>query len=286
MSSIRPGLRAFGALTVIATATLLAVAPASAGTAPDSAASIKAFVIPVGMSKASSTGLYPLANSTKWLAQGTRAGALCQFDGPAVALAPNEIAVEVRQIAIDNSNCTTVWERGVPPLSEQQKTTGESSAAGLATEANTATTTSFEAAADVVALAASGSGSGYEKAWHTDGPGLVVNSLKSNISWAWNGSCVTSSSGSYNTTWRNSTGWEPPYGISSVISRSCANARVTSAATFKNTGFCWPITVYAYYSGIQVTGGFNGGISGGVSQVQTTGACLPLYEHWQLVRVT
>ena len=285
MNSSRLGLRALSALSVVAAAALTGLAPASAGTGVDSAVS-KTLEIPAGMAKASSNGLYLLANSSKWLAQGTRVGALCQFDGPVVALAPNEDAMEVRQIAIDNSNCSTVWERGVPPLSEQQKTTGDSSASGLATEAATTMATNLASGTDLMALAASGSGSGYERAWHTDGPGLTVNSLQSNISWAWNGSCVTSSSGSYNTTWLSNTGWEPPYGISSVISRSCANARVTSAATFKNTGFCWPITVYAYYSGIQVTGGYNGGISGGVSQVQTTGACLPLYEHWQLVRVT
>ena len=64
MNSSRLGLRALSALSVVAAAALTGLAPASAGTGVDSAVS-KTLEIPAGRAKATSNGLYLLANSSK-----------------------------------------------------------------------------------------------------------------------------------------------------------------------------------------------------------------------------
>lgn len=200
-------------------------------------------------------------------------------------LLPGEKAIEARQIAQNVRACTTIWEMGTP----MGVTDGEAPPpeGTTATEYSTASSTAHPAPG-ARPVSASGSGSGYEKAWQTDIVNLTVNSVQSNLSWSWSGGCTQSGSGSVNYYWRSGSGWEPPYNNSSGIYRICPFAQVSSQADYKNTGFCFPNTVYSHYRDILVVGYSDGGFAGGVGTVNHSGngGCAPLYDHYKLVRVT
>lgn len=240
----------------------------------------------------------PLADSSRELVQGTRnSQGGCDFTPPDVlTLAPGQRAIEIDQVSIDLAACTTVYEVGVPAVGP--------ATAGQPTDMSTLTASSVPTShgpagpvpgrrapsppGSVQPLSYSGSGSGYEKAWQTDIINLTVNSVQSNLSWSWNAGCTQSGAGSVNYYWRSGSGWEPPYNNGSWIYRNCSYAQVWSQADYKNTGFCWPNTVYSHYRDIQVAGWFDGGFAGSVGTVSHSGngGCAPLYDHWKLVRVT
>jgi hypothetical protein len=229
--------------------------------------------------------LPPLANSVEWVDQGLRnTDGGCDFTPPALSIPPGQKAVEVRQVGIDLTACTTIWEKGTPTISENLSPAQYSSI----NQISTPVAGSSVAPVNATLLATTLSGSGYTRAWQTDIATWTVNSVQSNISFSWDGSCVQSNSGSVNYYWKSSTGWEPPYNNSSTITQSCTEATVTSQADYKNTGFCWPNTVYSNYRGIVVTGRYNGSLVGSAATVSHSGnaGCAPLYDHWELVRVT
>ena len=172
-----------------------------------------------------------LLNATFETISGT-AGAdyTCSFVPPTLTLLPGQPAIEADQISVDFSNCTSVWQVGTPTSIAQPSGPDYSSSTETASGSSPAI---------------SGSDNGYEKAWTTDVAGLTVTSDQSNISWAWNGNCVTSSSGSAVWWWRSGTGWSAPYDNGVWISPTCTYSDVWSQATFANPVFCQvpPLTV-------------------------------------------
>ena len=82
-----------------------------------------------------------------------------------------------------------------------------------------------------VSTAATYSGSGYERAWFEDVAKLALNEVRSNVSFSYNGSCVTSASGSGYWWWRSGTGWNPPTNKGFWISTTCNNSRVRRQST-------------------------------------------------------
>ena len=134
---------------------------------------------------------------------------------------------------------------------------------------------------------ATGSSSAYYKVWWEDVINLKVTEAKSNISWAYNGSCVTAASGSLDTWWLTASGWSK-YSSGSWVTTGCASRKVYSDATFKNAAFCWPGTVWNYYDDVTVQGTATNGLSGWVSSTWTTYpfACPTLHYRTQLTRVT
>lgn len=276
----RLNLRVLGAA---ATLSLVATVPLGAAIAAPPAAVAAEQSAQDDMERPQASSMPQLKNSTTWTVQGRRAAdGGCDFDIPPLELKPNESAVEVRQVGIDVTNCTTIYERGMPTTNPQDPSDGVrgSGKAMAATQSDP----------DVSQLSAATlySSSGYTRGWQTDIVNLTVNWLRSDISWSYDYSCVRSSSGSYSWYYRSGSGWEPPYNKSSTISRLCTEARVSSKADFKNTGFCWPSTVYSYYRDIAVAGRWDGGIVGSVGGVSHAGngGCAPLYDHWELKRLT
>lgn len=281
MSSLLGGLVLIG--------TLLAPNPASAVPSDADGTTTPTVLVASGSPQLTDSRLEPV--------QGTRNSQNgCDFTPPdALYLSPGQQAIQIDQISMDLTNCTTVYQIGVPVL---DSTDGES--ADMSTLTADSVPSSQGPAGPVPGhrgratpgsvrtLSYSGSGSGYEYAWQTDIINLTVNSVKSNISWSWNAGCVQSSAGSVNYFWRSGSGWEPPYNNGSWINRTCSYAHVWSQADYKNTGFCWPNTVYSRYRSIAVAGWFDGGFAGSVGEVSHwgNGGCAPLWDHWQLVRVT
>ncbi|MCL6549587.1 MAG: hypothetical protein K6T37_01075 [Acidothermus cellulolyticus] len=115
--------------------------------------------------------------------------------------------------------------------------------------------------------------------------GLELNEARSNISFSYNGSCVTSASGSGYWWWRSGSGWEPPTNKGSWISTTCNNAKVWSQADYRNTGFCLGYTSKTPFRGVTVQGRYDGYLFGWVDNWWWN-ACLPFSFHSQLVRLT
>jgi hypothetical protein len=197
----------------------------------------------------------------------------CTVSAPRLQLAPGQRAIQADQTSIDSTTCSSTWQIGTPA------STVLPSGADY-TSSNSAILGSAVSAASLV------SSSGYERAWTEDLIGLTLTSDKTNISWAWDGTCVRAASGSANWTWSSGSGWGSPYNNGVWISTNCNNSQVWSQASFKNSIFCWPITTYSSYSGVTAEGTYNGGLYGWVNNMSYSGACLPLFLHSQLVRVT
>jgi hypothetical protein len=202
----------------------------------------------------------------------------CTVSAPRLQLAPGQRAIQADQTSIDSTSCSSTWQIGTP-ASTALPSGADYTSSSSATYGSAATGAAVSAASLV-------SSSGYERAWTEDLIGLTLTSDKTNISWAWDGTCVRSASGSANWTWSSGSGWGSPYNNGAWISTSCNNSHVWSQASFKNSIFCWPITTYSSYSGVTAQGSFNGTLSGWVNNMSYSGACLPLFLHSQLVRVT
>ncbi len=201
----------------------------------------------------------------------------CTFTAPTLQLAPGQNAVEADQTSVDTTSCTSTFQVGTPTSVAQPSGTDYTSN-GSANLGSMPT-----GAASAASLISS---SGYERAWLTDIINITLTSDKTNISWAWDGTCVRSASGSAYWTWHSGTGWGAPYNKGAWISTTCNNSTVWSQATFKNSSFCWPLTTYSSYSGVTAKGTYNGWLYGWVNNMSYSGSCLPLYLHSQLVRVT
>jgi hypothetical protein len=259
----------------IGIAAVLALAATTQGAAPATASRSTARYPAAG-------SLAPLRNATRSLVHGTRTAYGCDFAVPTLRLARHEKAVETRQVMVDLGTCTTIWETGTPT----QPDDGTSMLTVVAKTTRKSPLQRHGKSTDPVANPA-GVGSGYEKGWITDIPGLTVNSVQSNLSWSWNGSCTTGGSGTTDYFWRSGTGWSAPYNNSSTLYPSCSIQRVGSTADFVNNGFCpSPWSVWAYYRDITVTGWYNGTLTGAVTSVSHSYSCLALFDHYALTRVT
>ena len=219
----------------------------------------------------------PLANATVQTVAGTRAdGGGCAFRPPELSLAPGGTAIQARQIETNFSNCTTKIEIGTP---RPEVTPGD----GTSERELAKSSTGKSGQGDVQVLATSSAG--YYKVWWEDVVNIDVHSVKSNVSWVWNGSCTSSSSGSADYWWRSGTGWSK-YSSSVYIARSCYQARVYTDTTYRNGAFCWPGTVWSYYDNVTASGRYNGWLYGWVDNTYTTYpfACPTLHFKTELRR--
>ena len=221
----------------------------------------------------------PLADASVQTVAGSRvADGGCAFRPAELKLAPGETAVQARQIETNYSDCTTKIETGTPQAAEATPADGTSASE----QAKSSAVTSGQADASLLAATSS---AGYYKVWWEDVVNIDVHSVKSNVSWVWNGSCTSSSSGSADYWWRSGTGWSK--NSSSVyIARSCFQARVYTDATYRNGAFCWPGVVWSYYDNVTASGRYNGWLYGWVDSTWTTYpfACPTLHFKTELRR--
>lgn len=100
--------------------------------------------------------------------------------------------------------------------------------------------------------------SAWHKTYHEDPPGIDVSSAKTNVSWSYDGSCVTDSWGH-----RTNYGWFQQSGWTKVSSnttawRGCSYARTTSNSEFLNGVFCATIDTRTAYGPNEIRGQENG----------------------------
>lgn len=224
---------------------------------------------------------HPLSDATIITVAGARVErGGCTFGIPDLALGAGQSAIEARQIETNFGNCTTKIEIGTPRVRDETPV-GGASASELARPRPTARPSS-----DAASIAAVSS-SGYYRLWWDDFIHIKVHEVKSNISWTWDGSCVTASSGSANYWWLTASGWAKN-SSSSFIAKTCANSRVYTDASYKNGAFCWPGTVWSFYDNVTVQGQSNGTLAGWTDATWSTYpfACPNLHFHTELKRVT
>lgn len=226
-----------------------------------------------------------VSGPTTWVDHGIRINGSCVNSSPVLSLAPGQYAVSASVKSADASTCDVTWQ--IDAATTTRLATPVRPADGSSVEERAKVVVAAPAATGSggVSPAATYSGSGYERAWFEDVVGLELNEVKSNISFSYNGSCVTSASGSGYWWWRSGTGWESPTNRGSWISTSCNNSKVWSQADYRNTGFCWPYTSNTHFRGVTVQGRYNGYLYGWVDNWWWN-ACLPFSFHSQLVRVT
>ena len=241
-------------------------------------------------SSATSEDDIPLTDSYEVTLEGTPSiieGDACDLPWPELELAPDQQAVAAYLVSIDYTSCNEVVKIGTPTSTftdySGMDSATEDPVDGTATVASAKT--SPKASPDSATTLYSSSAY-FRVAWY-DVVGLKVNEDRSNISWAWDRTCVRASSGSGNWWWRSGTGWSL-YSHDAYIYRYCSHTTVRTDATFRNGAFCWPGVVWTYDRDVEVRGWYNGGLGGSVGSTWTSYpfACPTL--HWKqfLVRVT
>lgn len=203
----------------------------------------------------------------------------CVFSPPPLELKPGETAVHERQVQVNLTRCSTVVERGVPIEPTRFPTDGSEVAEVAVEQTTSGTAPGNEANATT--------SSGYYRVWWEDVVNIHVHRTTSNIAWTWNGTCVTSSSGSGHYWWASGTGWTK-YDSGSSISRTCARTHVEVDATYRNGAFCWPGVVWTYLTNVTATGYASGLLTGHVDNTYSTypAACPTLHYHRELIRVS
>jgi hypothetical protein len=260
-------------LALLLSSTLL-IATAAAAHEPDAAATSVA----AGPTHKASES--PLADAYRYTLKGARTadGLGCRFQLPALELPPGKTAIASRQVSVDHATCTSQVEVGTPtePLGKEPSDGRRSTGSARSTQARGAGSAPMSVLASETA---------YFRVWWEDVVGLKVTEVRSNIAWSYNGSCVTSASGSYYNYWRTGTGWRrDSYG--SWVSRTCSVAKVWSDATYHNSIFCAGGTVRNYYDNVEVRGWNTGGLGGSVYRTWTTYPyiCIALHWHQELRR--
>lgn len=212
----------------------------------------------------------------------------CEFETPVLRL-DGPGTIEARPRSVDYSDCSAIWEVGVP-LADSGEHLVENSVLPAALEPGDAGR-GLEVDQKPLLLAASSSKSASGKViWH-DIVHLTTTRLQSNISWTYNGSQITSSTGSWNYYKLTATGWQGPFNTSSYIGRPSNTMHyVRTSGTFVNPGvFCSQITVTTYVVNVRVLAYANGSADATVDNTWTTEepswlawGCPNLHYHVQL----
>ena len=192
----------------------------------------------------------PMAEARQITYRGQRDGdGGCSFTGKeTVPAGDGVIASHEREVATNLESCTTKMERGTLASASSDSDTG-------ATLTEGADAPLGDSAAPSASLA---SRTAWHRTYFEDPPGIDVNSARTNVSWTYDGSCVTSSWDHVtNYTWF--TGWSKD-SSSTTAARICSYARTTSYSTFKNTVFCNPLaSTWTHYEPNRLRGQEDGG---------------------------
>ena len=209
----------------------------------------------------------------------------CTFDMPQVELAPDETAIEARQIETNYTTCTTKVEIGTPTdaatTAPSTKSVTETAKAGSPAAPTANTVRSTDAAAGILATQSAG----YYRVWWEDVIHARVHEVKSNVRWSWDGSsCVWGYSGWSNYWWLTFTQWYKD-SSSQNLYPGCSLVETVSDAVYRNIGFCVGI-VRSVYDNVRAQGRYDGWLLGSVDNTYTTYpfACPTLHWHSELSR--
>lgn len=223
----------------------------------------------------------PLKHARQIISRGHRSpDGTCRFPIPRLELAPEETAIVAYKRSANFNDCTAVFDVGEPTDTDMPHG-GETLT--VATHPHGKPQTS-----DVSAQATS---SGYYRAYWHDPIHAPLNEVKSNITWNWNGSCVTSASGSADYWHLFVSGWtRTSNGVWQT--NGCSSTGIYADATFSNSLFCNGVTVTTMYDNVSVYGHANGAISGYTNftttqyQGRSPYPCPSLHDHYELRKVS
>src|SRR5438552_737289 len=224
----------------------------------------------------------PLLNSVKKTLKGDKKkDGSCVWHPADMALAPQDLAVEQRQISADYASCTTVVEIGIPTEIDEIAP-DETLATGPA-----GARTTYSAKTRRLARAGSlyNTTQAYYKVTWYDIVNLPLNYVRSILNWTWGqGGCIVGSTASSAIFSQSATGWGNTY-WNWWKTTSCTDHRTHTDADFKNSIFCFPPSTYTHYRNVRVRGGYTGTYGGALDSTWTDGTqCAPLHWSAQLVK--
>jgi hypothetical protein len=243
---------------------------------------------------------YALKNSTTFIKQGERTpDGGCLFSGELV-LPPGTEAVEVRQTASNPQTCQARLERGRPPLdtldaapdSSQATTqsTTESDETIVSNDAEEPTVEPSDLAVDDRMDRTRHRSAGFHTSRYEDPLNIVVNRVKNDTNWWWNGNVVQAPVyNGYYLTWLSGSGWTRE---AHDWNHRATTYQTTSSsyAHFRNALFCDAVTdpaappTHTYYDRNRVHGQYDGDLIGAWNSWDSGGCDEFLTFHHRLVR--
>lgn len=208
---------------------------------------------------------YPLKDATRFVVQGRQEGVSasgeatrrtnCRVPQPSLSLAPDQRAIELRQVSLNPRTCRATFERGVPPRSAQPSASAKPQSAG-----------SKRGGTGVSSLATSYRWGGWGRAWYRDSrTGKVVNEVNSGADWNRSGSCIGTNNIWFSNYASTATGWFEVSHRWSYVNRNCDYLISSTNAHFRDrrfSGCSGGPAVDAYYRRVRFVGYPNGGIKG------------------------
>jgi hypothetical protein len=228
----------------------------------------------------------PLLNSVKKTLKGTKAkDGSCIWHPADMTLAPQDRAIEQRQVSADYANCTTVVEIGNPTQIDRIEPDEQ-----LTTTANAARPRLTRTTASKRTLAGRKytvtSSKAYYKVTWWDVANQPLNYVRSILNWFWrsDGGCINGSIAEWAEFHQVASGWT----ITSWDkwkTTSCTDHRTHSSADFKNSIFCTPPSTYMHYRNVRIRGGYTGTYGAALDSTWTDGTqCAPLHWSGQVVK--
>lgn len=224
--------------------------------------------------------LPPLEDAQTVVIQGRPLDVGCEWpaESESVELEPGEVW-EIRDIAIDMTNCRKIRESGRPTsvrdpgpvdASTSLELKGKGSRGGDRAESPQEVTTASTGFRYVI-----------HRAWWSDVPGFTLNYDETRSSWVWEvGGCVLDGNGYGDWGWFSGSGWRL-ISKGGSADRTCARFYAVTNSHFRNTQFCSGVSVDTYYYYVRNYGYNTGGFIGTRSS-DTYRECLPVFFNYQI----
>lgn len=207
------------------------------------------------------TSVPSLPGGKRQMVQGRRNGAICEIREKGT-LAPGSAGVAFEEIGVNPSTCQFIVETGLPLPGAMNQSGGNSSSShgGGGTTARTI----VKQRRRFVRTLSQTTSTEHIFSKYSDPFGVNVTSLKDDVTWTWDGSCVDSGSYSRNAYWYSNDGWAvnnaSGMGVGDAWYTSCSYDNVDTHAHFLNGIFCAGQTTYNDYWYQRLYGYANGGI--------------------------
>lgn len=118
-------------------------------------------------------------------------------------MSPGEQPLQTDEVAHNSDTCESLY-------AEYRITVDEARSLEIAEDGEGQTSSTADSAgesrSDVQTLG-TGQRDAYSRTWYEDPPGIDVTSVKNSVSWIYNYSCVTASTGGYKYSWYTPSGW-------------------------------------------------------------------------------
>jgi hypothetical protein len=222
-----------------------------------------------------------LLNSVKKTLKGDKTkDGNCIWHPAPMTLAPQDRALEQRQISADYNTCTTVVEIGNPtqvdPIDPGETLSSVPNTVGPRTTRTTASTRKLASSKYTVY-----SSKAYYKVNWWDCCKISMNHVRSILNWFWRSDlgCINGSNSEWAEFHQAASGWT----ITSWDkwkTTSCTDHRTHSSADFKNAVFCTPPSTYTHYRNVRIRGGYDGTYGAALDSTWTDGTQCAPGLHW------